>query len=356
MYSPIKDAANGGDVTLSKLTLHDFLVDLLGGLFPGVLFVAASVAMIVPSSLVLVSALGEEPSATPLRGVFSDLLLATEGTPNMIWIGTFILFLLLCYVVGHLFYRSDPKNPDRASFVRLTAQRSMAGWVGSLFLKKSSLGRLLGMHSGSDRSGQPAPSPEEDPDGHAQWLRDNLACTTSAECEFPYPFLADYLKTRGHHHLVRLVTWEDEVLWRSKTFVNRLKIWLEYHRPAKYRRIVRNEAHVRLASSMWYVALALGGIALISAVVTTTGLGVALQRGWFASSSSAVSWYVVPILPILIVATWAQGTRVIIERFMHYQRLREVFYVLEIAHAAAEESQAFGRFYNDLISAKRPAT
>ncbi|MCA9420408.1 MAG: hypothetical protein KC592_05285, partial [Nitrospira sp.] len=48
-----------------------------------------------------------------------ELLIATQDTPSALWIGIIIVGLFLAFVVGHMFYRQDPKNPDQASLKRL---------------------------------------------------------------------------------------------------------------------------------------------------------------------------------------------------------------------------------------------
>jgi hypothetical protein len=125
--------------------------------------------------------------------------------------------VLLAYIAGHLFYRHDPKRANKSSFRRLIQYPEFNT------LEKCRL---------------------------------SLACATESDCEFPYPYMYDYLKQRGLNHLLPFILWDGENRrnYRTKNYINILKIRLRYHFPNKCGAIIRNEAHVRLASSTWYVS------------------------------------------------------------------------------------------------------
>ena len=46
-------------------------------------------------------------------------LLSAAASSGGFWTIVFVLVISLAYVLGHLFYRQDPKNPDHGGFQRL---------------------------------------------------------------------------------------------------------------------------------------------------------------------------------------------------------------------------------------------
>ncbi len=286
---------------------RDFLVDGLGGLIPGVLFLSSIVVVLAPAAQAISSALGNTLDERSFTGSLQAVLAASSKAPNMVWIGIFGFTLMLSYFLGLLFYRLDPKTPDRKSFARLVK--------GGL----------------SDQSMH----------DREIWLRQNYGCDNERDCEFPYPYLRNYLEHRGHDHLLFLVPWSDNTSRRSKTHLNRLKIRLKYFCPDKCWPIVRNEAQVRLATSMWYVADVLTKTAVVGLLIVLGAVLIAHYRGIAAPSLAENPWLLLrwafPFLlspAVVLVVTMFCKDRV--EKFVHYQRLHEVFYVLELAFTAAK--------------------
>lgn len=287
-----------------RFTFHEFTVDVLGGLVPGILFTVASLCALFPSITVLISALSPSIEQVRISEEIARFLNSTQNTPNMIWVGSFVFALILSYVIGHLFYRRDPKIPDRASFQLITRK----------------------------------PDKEEvkSDGGLEEWSRKNFGCTSVKECEFPYPYLDKYLEKRGHGHLLPLISWKGkERFRRSKTHINVLKMRLFFHFPTKCRQIIRNEAHVRLATSMWYVGRTLYRLCAASVTTCTIALLIALCRSGFETQWEALTWYLPSLIGPTIIFMLAYYCRHATEKFMHYQRLREAFYVLELAYIAS---------------------
>jgi hypothetical protein len=87
--------------------------------------------------------------------------------------------------------------------------------------------------------------------------------------QFPYSHLYEYLTERGLKHIADYVPWrgneEGSHGLRTKMFINLLKIRLHYMVPLKCGEIVRNEAHIRMMSSVWYAASALRWLCLVAA-------------------------------------------------------------------------------------------
>lgn len=289
----------------------EFSVDLLGGLVPGIIFVVCSIFAIVPSLIVLISSLSSASNViwdtyqaqSPIYVTFEDFFAKINGTPNVLWIGAFVIFLIFSYVLGHLFYRRDPKKPTIASF--------------KLLLRKS-------------------------PNQKTSFLKSNFACTRLEECQFPFPYLTKYLEHRGHHHLVPLVKWKDNTL-RSKTHINAMKLRLRFHWPEAFRVIIRNEAHVRLATSAWYMARAVIWISSGCFVIIVTSWILAILLGGNSVDEKTelielvranLKWLLVPLLFPILTVFLAYFVKIFTEKFMYYQRLREVFFVLELAYVA----------------------
>jgi hypothetical protein len=157
----------------------------------------------------------------------------------------------------------------------------------------------------------------------ADWVAQN-----ERECEFPYPRFDHYLKSRGLDHLVPIAAWCTTGK-RTKNFINLLKIRLDFWHPAKCASVARNEAHVRLMASMWFMSRALQFVALGGCVVSSIT--------YFAAVTMHLTHPVlvlVPTAPALLILAIATLTRFIIEHFLHYQRVREVFWVLETSYTA----------------------
>jgi hypothetical protein len=112
------------------------------------------------------------------------------------------------------------------------------------------------------------------------------------------------------------------------------------HHPQKCRQIVHNEAHIRLASGTWYVAKALRGLALVGLAMVVFAVAysaISVKTGWSIDWQVVIQapgrqfWTILSPLVVLIVARYLRRK---IDCFYHYQRMREVDFVLETAFAA----------------------
>ena len=279
----------------ARFAVQDFLVDLLGGLVPGLLFLLGLAFSVLPVIMFTLSAILDSPYLN-FGSLAVRALEASKETPNTIWIAGFFVLLAIAYVVGHLFYRRGPRRPDQESFRRITKGLS----------------------------------------GDAEKLRSEFGCSSYDECEFPYPFLDRYLQRRGHDHLLPFVRWEGGNSLRSKTYINLLKIRLRYFHPEKCSEVIKNEAHVRLSSSTWHVARAMRICSLVAIGV----LLLALFRLPFLEGAASDAWIrsmlVALMMPASVLVLALFGKRQI-ENILHYQRMREVFFVLETSYIAFRE-------------------
>jgi hypothetical protein len=307
---------------LYRLMSEEALIDLLGGMMPGVLFLATTTVIVVPAVHFIVGIMSPTFGLT-LGDAISGALAASRDTPSAIWFALFIVLLLLAYIVGHLFYRHDPRRPDQRSFRHLARE---AQYRPPLRLRWWSPRELWAFWK----------TPWVLCD--KQKLRDELACSTLEECLFPYPGYGDYLRKRKLDHLLEFALWVHEGRERSKNYINIIKIQLRYEHPERCGSVLRNEAHVRLASSTWYVSQALFWLSVILVLL------LALLQLWSfraaavaAGGPGIASRFLVAALPASIVGVAALYARMVIEKFLHYQRLREVFFVLQTAAVALKE-------------------
>jgi len=280
-------------------TIRDFImpiVEFLGILVPGVIFVFAFLpAVLIP----LASLLQIAESATPKLPIIGYDVIGTFLSPGA---GTIFVLCVFSYVVGHIFFRQDPKIPDQHSFKRVRSTIKEEGPV-----------RL----SNAERK-----------------FNDENNLENDYNLEFPYRYLHEYLTDRGMLHLAEMIPWRGNdpktYKLRTKHFVNVLKVRLEFLFPYQYLRIQRNEAHVRLMSSMWYAAKSLE-------LASVVGIGLGLTAMFLCFRVTRSIWpipYAYSVALPIVVLVISKLTRRHINGFLHYQRIREIVFILESAFFA----------------------
>jgi hypothetical protein len=224
-----------------NVRVRDFFVDFLACLIPGFIFLVASSLIVI--GFVFMNFLDYIYPAN--EEGFKGIFLAVNGIGEILsikfWI--YIGIVILSYVVGHLLYRQDPKEPDYHSFIKIR-QKVM---------------------------------------GYNAWVISKGDGLIPEDVQFPYSNLKNYLKARNFDYLFPSIKWdsrinsgEDETNWeknegdekaeenarnsedrdksRSKSFINQLKTRIHFFYPESTFNIIKNEAHIRLASSMWYAS------------------------------------------------------------------------------------------------------
>lgn len=106
------------DRVARRFSLRMVVVDVLGSLVPGVLFLLAGYFALNWPLQAILPLVDRSWNASPPSMDNSSLVEAMLGTGTGQFLG-FLLLLLVAYVVGQLFFRQDPKRPDRASFERI---------------------------------------------------------------------------------------------------------------------------------------------------------------------------------------------------------------------------------------------
>lgn len=277
------------------LNVRGFIVDFFGALVPGLLFIFLSFfALGWPIWLFMTELqIFIASNATPPLELFKQI----RELSTVLTVELSILLLVASYVIGTLFFRRDPKAPDHISYEQSSKkfdEDERKGWVVQ-----------------KDESGK-------------------------EDVQFPYRYLREYLSKRELTHLAAMIPWEgkDQAthLKRTKTFINMLKIRLEFYFPEKCGTLIKNEAQVRLMSSLWYITktLLLFGSIGIFFIALSMFIGGPLMHDFpfdFLISLSVV---------IFVLVNSFLGKRMI-QEFFHYQRVREIIYVLETAYIAAKE-------------------
>jgi len=271
------------DAAPTGLTAYfsDFVIDFLASLTPGVIFLAGFwMTIIVPVS----EALELVGKGTPFDGQFPLMLLAglNIGAAGATIVA--ILLLTIAFVIGTLFSRLSPKKVD---------QKSAAGL------------------NEDDRKSGPS-HPDDD------------------KVEFPYRDLKAYLAQRDLLYLACRISWtKDDPKRRTKHFINALKIRILASAPSSYIIIARNEAHVRLASTTWFVCEAIKYLSILGASLYLLSF---LYGQYFSTLHFSASRIVLGIL-IPLATGWAFWIgQMFIQRSFHYQRTREILHILELAH------------------------
>lgn len=286
MRAPQVEIASQGLADGLSLVLRELYIEIFAILVPGICFF-----------ILVVPAIGV-PVVDLLGGVitthYSAALFAALQTHSGI---AFFGVLVMSYVIGQMLFRCDPKYPDFASIKARPRDEVEGSCVEEL------------THGGA---------------------------------EFPYASLRDFLERRNLRHLTKYVTWGKKDFgpngserWkhRSKHFINQLKLSIKLYHPRIYFEISRNETHVRLMSSLWYLMktviwLASFGLAagLLSLALFSEDFVPIDAEIWnsldFSGHGEAIL-YPAATLGLAIVLKKK------IEKYFHYQRVREIVYVLE---------------------------
>jgi hypothetical protein len=270
-----------------------------GSLPPGafgslILILALSILFLITplalATVVVLSRIFDGPGTRPadlLRGAIAVL------DSNLLEV-TLLLTAAISTIAVQLLLRMDPKKPDKRSFRRirnsLTEEIRKGTWV----------------------------------------------ICDERDCSYPYDNLQGYLRARGLHHLIPLAPWSNRKRG-SKGYVNILKIRIELKHPSQYKMIDRNEYYIRLMSSIWYMASGLSFTSFLVLATSSLVLGLSVWFGKGLTSEISPVVLLVPFGPALIGLFLSSQARKIIERFFHYQRVRELIYILETTYTVFKD-------------------
>lgn len=313
----MKNKIDGVEKGLS--IIQEFYTEFFGTFIPGFIAVAS---MLLIGMGVIFLLLGQMPVASGLGDI-------------KICFSLIIILFILCisYMTGAIIYRRAPKLPD--------AIASYRQWRESTTIKSRS--RLsvefkndpLSFHNVGEYIASFMNRPE--------WIRAHAGL----DIDYPYPHLRRYLFRRGLTHLANYVSWCDgpemdsrrkesaERGGRTKHYVNVIKQRLRMiGPPGVVLDLLRNECHIRMLNSLWYVLKFLRTI-LVAGVILSIGCFVAWSVAGHNVSLTfeneyARTLYSAAGFTVLWALVWK--LKVNIEKGFHYVRNREIVMILEGAY------------------------
>jgi hypothetical protein len=252
-----------------------------------------------------------------------------------------IIMLVSSYVIGSVFFRQDPKGPDSLS--------ARYVWLKS---KPEDRPGLAMQYAHQKKNGAASEKPIRKigiDNSSLRWLYllfpflyERLRDTGSFDAQFPYLYMRCYLVARGLGHLVKYIPWCPRQVEtkgnRTKMYINILKIRVSFFASRFGRDIVRNEAHVRLATSMWYASTTLFYLGISCIALLAVNVLYAL---FVLHTDPHLIYYFSACAFILIVIFLCLIMKFHLLKCIHYMRVREVVYVLETAHLAAQPVVGF---------------
>jgi len=197
--------------------MRDFFLDFMACIVPGLTFILFITTIVGGLFIIAYKEIPALPGSTLSSIFFSNLL---GSFAFNFWFTLIVIFL--AYFAGHSLYRQNPKRPDYASFLRIRRE----------------------VMSGKNDV----------------WVIERDKGIRTQDVQFPYSNLRQYLEKRGFQHLAGHVKWgagaspNNPEAQRSKTFINSAKMRVSFFFPDQTNNLLRNEAHIRLASSMWYAS------------------------------------------------------------------------------------------------------
>ena len=308
--------------------LYDLYVDLLGSLVPGLFAVILGGTVLFVLFYPYYIIYGKE-----YGGFISTLLPLTPKFHYEIS----LVSIIFAYIVGAIFFRQDPKKPDAAS--------ALSVWVNSKLKDRAELAvqplkvKVSPLFKCSNE------------ECRAQFITrfktsirpDKYAKILGLDAQFPYLYLRCYLAARGLTHLLRFVPWcpNDKGThgYRTKMYVNIIKIRINCLYPDLSTDLIRNEAHVRLATSVWYAS----SVLLVFAVFALVLQLLALLANW-----AYCVVFLLSIIIIVFIIVFCVSILHFLNKCIHYMRVREVIYVLEVANVV--ESAYEIRLFDDIIN------
>lgn len=166
-------------------------------------------------------------------------------------------------------------------------------------------------------------------------IQSELGCLTEENCTFPYVYYHKYLLKRNLSDYLDEVTWNADHT-RSKNVINNYKIEIQMFAPEGYALVRKNEAHIRMSSSTWHMAQPLkwimGLMSLAMLVMFVLNLYKLLPcsecccYGLFTTYYGSFLSFLLPFSMLTFLIYIQQR----ITHFIHYQRMREIFYTISI--------------------------
>ncbi len=318
---------------------YDLYIDLLGTLVPGLMTLILGGALIfwalfevrmvlVPNNIPVktITTINTDGSNVTIKdpgNIFSSG--AEKALTSLHWeLSTVII--VSSYIIGSVFFRQDPKVPDAISAWHI--------WIHSSEEERKRLAVQMSYPNKSDF--------------YVTYKRFFDFFTSSfvvftlylfipdfiskrlgidVKVHFPYSHLKCYLAKRRLTHLAELIPWcpndKNTDQYRTKMFINVIKIRLLAFYQNISKEVIRNEAHVRLATSVWYATATLTYLAVFVIVMLC-----------FFDPVKNISTIFLPLSSAVLLLIFCLSMNYHLLNCIHYMRVREVIYVLESARIA----------------------
>ncbi|MBR5782056.1 MAG: hypothetical protein IKY27_08785 [Bacteroidales bacterium] len=154
----------------------------------------------------------------------------------------------------------------------------------------------------------------------------DIGCATSDRGDFPYTNYYKYLLKRNMLKLLEHVDWY-RMEERSKNKINSLKVKIQIFANEAYPLINKNESHIRMSSSTWHMS----SLLFIVTIASSICFAAILFCNMFTDSSDNLKFihYMAALLPLTMLLL-VSYIRYNITHYIHYQRMREIQYTLQI--------------------------
>ncbi|MDR1169631.1 MAG: hypothetical protein LBK97_02205, partial [Prevotellaceae bacterium] len=93
--------------------INEFLIDIIGALVPGIIFLFSTIVSLIFPLLMLIYNQIPKSTSAPVEKIDLFIVSISHG---WFWLVIFFTFLILAYAIGNIFYRLDIKKIDRKSF------------------------------------------------------------------------------------------------------------------------------------------------------------------------------------------------------------------------------------------------
>lgn len=159
----------------------------------------------------------------------------------------------------------------------------------------------------------------------------DIGCATSDRGDFPYTNYYKYLLKRNMLKLLEHVDWY-RMEERSKNKINFLKVKIQIFANEAYPLINKNESHIRMSSSTWHMS----SLLLFVTIASSISFAAILLFNMLSCCSGRICLCCirnVHYMAVLLPATMFLLVFYIkynISHYIHYQRMREIQYTLQI--------------------------
>lgn len=324
---------------IRRISLREYIIDFFGSLMPGLIAVfLITIGFIVPM-LWYIAELEEIIFDSSKWYTLCEKIIHFISAANFaILIFFFILYVIISFTAGVIYNRRDIKMPDRNSYIRTIMSfedvDDMDNWIvnpdglkeelvkNREKYKKYLFRKTVGLYN-----------------HEYNFLKKKVSIK---DVQFPYTGLPKYLQVRGYDELAKRIPWyidenidnvgktKDQISdHRSKTFINMLKNRIYLKSPENYNFIIKHEGEIRMSATLWHLSKTVKSLSLLSVFICILVIPLTSILREFDPLLIA------PLLLSFMAVYVAWRTKISIEGFLHYQRVREIFYVLTTAQAVS---------------------